>query len=457
MSPRKLLWLAISCGFTCSTFGCGDAPAVDTKEHVVVVGAGLAGLAAAKELHEHDCCEVTVLEAQDRVGGRVYSIETNTGEIVEGSAQYHAGKVSSLDEIINEIGMRREDFHWIHESYDIDGTKNPVSESEWSRFYNDTTKESSEYKDEPDVSLQEMIDGMTFSYLDNDREIGYCIATLYEQEYSSDASENRAYGIWEGDDLFGGDEWFPDGMSAIPEHLARDLDIRLSTPVTEIHYDGEGVTVRTGAGEEFVGDRVIVTVSLGVLKAGDITFEPSLPPNNTDAIERLGMGLMDKVWLTFPTIFWDAGIDFIGYLNEPAGEYSSWNYYGGKSLLVWHAGTNAINLESKSDEDIIDGAMEVLRIMYGNDIPEPTESLVVRFGLEAAEGTPGPTEFATYTKGSYSFLKVGSTPNDRVDIATPVMDRVFFAGEHTSTGNPALIQGAYESGIREANNIIRIQ
>jgi len=431
-----------------------------SKEEVIVVGAGLAGLAAAMKLESDGCCDVTVLEAQDRVGGRVYTVQTPiTGSILEASAQYHAGQQSStLTPIIEEIGMQNEDFHWTHESWDIDGAKDPVSEDDWNDFYRDTTMEAAQYQDQPDVSLEEMIESMAadgaFSYLDNDREIDYCISTLYEQEYSSDASDNRAWGIYEGESLLGGDEWFPDGMSAIPEYLAEDLDIRLSTVVTEVRYDSDGVTVMTESGEEHAGDRVIVTVSLGVLQAGDIEFDPPLPSTNTDAIERLGMGLMDKLWLVFPEIFWDPDIDFKGYLSEPSGQYASWNYYGGNALLVWHAGSDALTLEYKSDEEIIAGAMDTLRIMYGDDIPEPTETVFIRFDPDAAAATSGPTDISTYSKGSYSYLKVGSTPEDRSAAAASVEDRVFFAGEHTSPKNPALIQGALESGFREADNII---
>ncbi len=397
------------------------------------------------------------------MGGRVHTMQTPiTGSILEASAQYHAGKrSSSLAPIIEEIGMRHQNYFWTHESWDIDGTRNPVSSGDWSRFYNATTREARTYIDQPDVSLEtmirEMVDDGTFSYLDNDREIGYCISSLYEQEYSSDASDNRAYGPWEGDDLIGGDEWFPDGMSAIPEYLAEGLDIRFSTPATKVTYSNDGVTIETGSGEDFVGDRVIITVSLGVLKAGDIQFEPPLPLENTEAIGRLGMGMMNKVWLVFPEIFWNPDIDFKGFLSEPSGQYASWNYYGGNALLVWHAGTEAISLEYKSNEEIIDGAMNTLRVMYGEDIPEPTETVIVRTNPDAVDAISGATPNSTYTKGSYSYLKVGSTPDDRRELATPVLERVFFAGEHTSTENPALIQGAYESGIREANNIIELR
>ena len=431
-------------------------------EKVVVIGAGLSGLAAARTLHEHDCCEVVVLEAQDRVGGRISTEQLPiSGDIVEASAQYHMGpRDSSLTPVIEEMGIRTEDYLWTHESWDYDGSENPVSSLDWGRFYDDATLRSRNYADQPDVSLEAMIEEMqvegAFSYLDGDREIGYCVSTLFEEEYSSDASEMRAWSLWEGDDLFGNDQWFPDGMEAIPEYLAEGLDVRLSTPVTAVQYDDQGVTVSTQTGETFSAERVVVTVSLGVLKAGDIEFDPSLPSTNTDAIARLGMGLMDKVWLVFPEIFWDPDIDFKGFASEPSGQYASWNYWGGNALLVWHAGSNARTLEFKPDEEIIQGAMDTLRLMYGDDIPEPTETLISRFDHEAVDAISGATPRSTYTKGSYSFLALGSTPDDRAAIATPVDDRVFFAGEHTNQTHPALLQGAYDSGVREANNIIEL-
>ncbi len=429
----------------------------DVPEQVLVVGAGLAGLAAARELHEHDCCDVIVLEALDRVGGRVATMQSEvTQSIFEASAQYHSGpNNSSLTPIIEAIGMQTEDFRWTHECWDVDGTYNPVSVQHWDRFYGEATMWSRDYEELPDVSLAAMIQEMDaageFHYLDNQREIDYCVATLFENEYCSDASDMRAWSLWEGDDLYGLDQWFPDGMSAIPEYLADGLDVRLNTVVSEVRYDADGVVVTAVSGAEYEADRVIVTVSLGVLKAGDIAFVPPLPSTNTDAIERLGMGLMDKVWLFFPEVFWDPEVDFKGYLSEPAGEYSSWNYYGGNGLLVWHAGTKAIELEFRSNEEIIGGAMDTLRIMYGEDIPEPTETFIGRFHPEAITGA---TPRYDFSKGAYSFLPLGATPDDRSAVATPVMDRVFFAGEHTDRSNPALIQGAYDSGIREAERII---
>ncbi|MBT3224024.1 MAG: NAD(P)-binding protein, partial [Proteobacteria bacterium] len=295
------------------------------KEQVIVVGAGLSGLAAARELEDHGCCEVTVLEAQERVGGRIYTMKTPAGSILEASSQYHSGRrSSSLTPLIKKIGMKREAFTATQDSWDIDGTRTPVSQEDWDRFYSDTTGKARTLEDQPEVSLESMIEMMAadgeFSYLDNDREIGYCISALFENDHASDAGDNRAWGIWEGDELVGRDEWFPEGMSAITDHLAEGLDIRLNTPVTEVHYDEEGVTIKTATGEEFIGDRAIITVSLGVLQGGDIQFKPPLPKKNSDAINRLGMGLMNKVWLVFPEVFWDEDVNFMGYLSDPPGQ-----------------------------------------------------------------------------------------------------------------------------------------
>jgi len=480
------------------------------EEHIVVVGAGLAGLSAAKELAEDGRFKVTVLEAADYIGGRIKSIPINAGGkkyTIELIAQYHAGKSnSSLNEIIDAIGMRTKRYPWWFQSFDSEGTIDPVSEKDWNKFFNLTEKESEFHESEPDYSAKQMIDDMdargafrSLRSIDNDQELAFLGVSLIDHEYASDPDKVQAWALWEGDDLRGGDEWFPGGMQEIPEYLKNrvleedeDNCIHTQHVVKKVEYGANGVTVYADTHDEpdkpFPCDRVIITVSLGVLKAGDIVFDPELPDLKKDAIKNLGFGRLDKVWLHFPYRFWDKKIDFFGFVDnpddpdDPPGQYASWNYFGGNSLLVWHAGTEASNLAKKTDAEIIAGAMATLQDMFG-DIPDPEPEKdrhpgyhIVRFPSKDYPNAPDAVSGAStkYIKGSYSYLKArsvsddgsvlepGSSPDDRVAIAESVKDdegndRVFFAGEHTSSENPALIQGAYESGIREANKIKALQ
>jgi monoamine oxidase len=103
--------------------------------------------------------------------------------------------------------------------------------------------------------------------------------------------------------------------------LARDLNIVLNKPVKEIDYTAANTSVTAEDGTKYEGTRVIVTVPLGVLQSGNIKFTPPLSQAKTDAINRLGMGLMDKLWLEFPTAFWtnDLQSDWISYVSDTPG------------------------------------------------------------------------------------------------------------------------------------------
>ncbi|MFK8020406.1 MAG: FAD-dependent oxidoreductase [Pseudomonadales bacterium] len=144
-------------------------------------------------------------------------------------------------------------------------------------------------------------------------------------------------------------------------------------------------------------------------------------------------------------VFWDSSRDVIAYLGE---ENSLWNNWFDLSeltrepiLVSLNTGSEAEELELLSDQDTIASAMVVLRRMYGEDIPEPVDSMITRWGQDE------------FTRGSYSYIRVGSTPNMRSDLATSINDLVFFAGEATARDFPESVHGAYLSGLREARSI----
>ena len=119
-----------------------------------------------------------------------------------------------------------------------------------------------------------------------------------------------------------------------------------------------------------MADSVVVTVPLGVLKAGTIAFDPPLPVDKLGAIERLGMGLLDKVYLRFDQVFWDAEREFIGYVGPSRDRFVTWlnmaAYTGDPILLAFNAASAADAIEGHTDEEILAEAMGALRAMYGS-------------------------------------------------------------------------------------------
>jgi monoamine oxidase len=164
------------------------------------------------------------------------------------------------------------------------------------------------------------------------------------------------------------------------------------------------------------------------------------------AINNLGMGLLNKVYLRFPQVFWDEQSDLLDYIAQNRGEWAEWlniyKYTGKPILLGFNAATYARQIEPLSDEMMVAAAMKTLRTIHGPSIPEPEAWLITRWASDPLAG------------GSYSYLPPGASPDDYDDLAEPVADRLFFAGEATSREYAATVHGAYLSGLAAAERIV---
>jgi monoamine oxidase len=264
-------------------------------------------------------------------------------------------------------------------------------------------------------------------------------------EYGADAKDLSLW-EWDQDEEFGGEEVvFPNGYHQIVKGLAQGLDIRLNTMVNAIQYGDEGVEVQTSAGV-FMAEKVVVTIPLGVLKQASIKFEPPLPQSKQEAINRLGMGVLNKVYLKFPNIFWDADAEVFSYIGETLGEWSDWLSFtpmtGEPILMAFHGGDKGFDLEDLSDDEVIAGAMQTLRTMFGEDAPAPETYLITRWGRDK------------FSYGSYSHIPPFASGDDYDALFEPVDDVLFFAGEATSQKYPATVHGAYLSGVAAGELVI---
>jgi monoamine oxidase len=250
---------------------------------------------------------------------------------------------------------------------------------------------------------------------------------------------------WDQDEEFSGvDVVFPKGYSQITDGLANELDIRLATKVDSISYGANGVAVETSSGS-FVADKAIVTFPLGVLKQAAVKFDPPLPVWKQSAIDRLDMGVLNKVYLKFPNVFWDETFEEISYVGERTGEWCDWlnfvPYIKEPVLMAFHGGAKGFAIEELSDTEIIAGAMKTLRVIYGDAIPEPDGFLITRWGKD-------PLSF-----GSYSHIPPFASGDDYDALFKPVDNVLYFAGEATSRKYPATVHGAYLSGVAAAGEI----
>ncbi|MBM3659599.1 MAG: hypothetical protein FJW95_08860, partial [Actinobacteria bacterium] len=192
------------------------------------------------------------------------------------------------------------------------------------------------------------------------------IRRLVEHEFAADLDGLSA---WEGDEgvaIRGDEVILPDGYDRLLEPLAAVLRIDREVVLRAVRLRDDGVTLDSTAGP-IEAAAVVVTLPLGVLQAGSVAFDPSLPDAHQAAIASLGMGLLDKVVLRFPARFWGTGAEWIGFV-PPTGrllEFYDLTPAAGVPLLVgFSAGTPARDQEVFDDDTVVTEAATLLRAGY---------------------------------------------------------------------------------------------
>lgn len=432
------------------------------SQSILVIGAGMAGIAAARTLHDAGCT-VTVLEARERIGGRTHTDSSLGVDIDLGAAWIHGPTANPLVPLARQhgVGWGLTDFFNIHGgavmAFHADGT--PIDEAAYTEgiqyfpaayahLHNSLLTE----KPGADIrSLADLLDrGLPGQEaLTGDTAAGFYYTSRVRIRYEDAADLDRVdWRIGRGYvKLPGGDLLVHDGgFGRLVAGLAAGLDIRTGVVVERIGHGPDGCRIETNKGG-FSADRVVLTVPLGVLKAGVIDFAPALPEDKQTAIQRIGYGNYEKLALRFPRQFWPSGPHRFNYLSDADPPlYMAWlnnaHYTNEPVLVAYHAAGLAQHINRWDDERLIAGALETLRLMFGPDVPQPVS--YVRSGWEADP----------FSRGSYSFSQLGMTADDRSALAAPVGDRLFFAGEATHPHYWATVHGAYETGLRAAREVL---
>lgn len=426
-------------------------PSSDGREaDALVLGAGIAGLRAAEVLRAAGK-RVIVLEARDRVGGRVWTHRAWPGLALDMGASWIQGvRENPVAQRARDAGIATVASDGDLDLYDPSG-HNITSRSEAIQQKLQRVLEvGRESTPDGDESLRAALDrGIAAEGLsESDRlAVEFGISSAYEHEYGADARDMSAAHFDDGDSLGGGNLLIPGGYDQVVAAVARGTDVRLGHVVNAVQWASEGVTVSTSRGA-FRARGAVITAPLGVLKAGAIAFTPALPEGHRTAISRLGMGLLSKSWLRLPRVFWSTENDFLARIPTLA-ERGRWvesvnyaKFLHAPVLLAFNAGAFGREVEAMTDAAAMASAHGALQAMFGAQTPAPTAILRSRWGSDP------------YARGSYSFLAVGSSLADRDTLATPT-GALFFAGEHCSRDNAATVHGAYLSGERAARAMLR--
>ena len=338
----------------------------------IVVGAGVAGLTAARLLTRAGQ-DVIVLEARDRVGGRVvtdrrYGLATDLG-----ASWIHGITDSPVAAAAEAFGMRMVEFTvggYQPDSrpiayYGVDGKR--LSDAAAQSFIDDIHTADATLLDvvansATDASYRDVTDAaIARQGWDEERaqRVREYLEHRSEEQYGAWIEDLAAHGL--DDDSIDGDEVvFPDGYDRLPSHLAEGLNVRLTHVVERVEWSEDGVTVTTDYGT-VTADNAIITVPVGVLQSDDFVIEPPLPEPVAGALSRLTMNAFEKVFLRFRTKFWDDGVYAIRQQGPESRWWHSWYdltaLHGTPTLLTFAAGPAAEETRDWSEEEIVDSVL----------------------------------------------------------------------------------------------------
>ncbi|XP_053548172.1 peroxisomal N(1)-acetyl-spermine/spermidine oxidase [Bombina bombina] len=479
---------------------------------VLIIGSGISGLGAAQKLHKHGFRNLIVLEATARTGGRIRSEKFANGLVEIGaqwihgpspenpvfqlSAQYNLlGPEALLEENQKvEVGGHPSGVHIIYSSSgkqvspELAMSAEELYSSILERSRNFTQGESHANASVGGFIKQEVaLSAKGWDRDEADLKMAF-LKTLLKLESSVSGThtmDDVALGPFgEYKMLPGLDCTFPGGYESLINSIKSTLpgDIfKLNKAVKNIHWNGSfedsssrsyPVQVKCEDGDTFVADHVIVTVPLGFLKEQNASFtNPPLPPRKVQAIQNLGFGTNNKIIMEFEEPFWDPLCEYImlvwegeSPLVEPQRDMRrDWvkKLSGfvvlqppaqlGHVLCGFIAGEEAEFMETLTDEELLSSMTSLLRQFTGDpNLRPPVRIRRTRWRSE------------TYTRGSYSYVAVGSSGRDSEILAQPLPEegdtakplQVLFAGEATHRTFYSTTHGALLSGWREADRLI---
>jgi monoamine oxidase len=446
---RAFLRGAALIGASVASPGCfGFAP---RRGHdVVVLGAGMAGLSAARRLHRAGL-DVIVLEARDRVGGRMHSIASPAPHGIEIGAQMIHGSRAPTWELIHEFGIAtRPMVGWNRFVQQADGTFLPPSSDLEARVHERVREAYRRFRGADTTLAAFLADtGLRGTELD----------LAFEDAYTWSAEPGQVSLRAAMEDGVSWDTWMDEnyhvvgGYSAVAEGLARPLGprIRLSSEVEAVEWDAGGVRVhyrRAGHPETLAARRALVTLPIGILQQPKPSFSPALPRWKRASIDALEMGRVVVVPMLFKRRFWRERDPAWQSWDTEHGRVSFWDPHppgvGLPVLQCWTVGLGAKRLSDLGREAGLAQIMTWIEQAFpGVDARAQLEWWAMGDWVRDA-----------YARGSYSFTRPGGV-GQRAILATPIEERLYFAGEATAPGpHYQTVHGALMSGQRASREIL---
>jgi polyamine oxidase len=425
-----------------------------TDAQVLVLGAGVSGLSAARRLVARGFTNVRVIEARDRIGGRVYTDRSQGVPVDMGAAwvQFASDPTNPLLGLVTQAGLKPITTNWDDiDVYDEQtGAIDPsILNQAYDTFQSALDSVASTVGPDDQASLESVLGPLlakSFTTSAQLRLLTFLVADYIVNEYAASPDEIGAYDF---SNQAPGPTPVPDdrlsgGFDVFVEWLAQGLTIQLGEVVEHVRYDDSSVTVVTSAAT-YTADAVVVTLPIGVLRSGAVTFDPPLPSDKQQAIAQIGFGAFEKAVLFYDEVFWPPTTQVFGYASASEDPSPLWIDLkpagGAAALVVMFTADDARYVAGLSDADLRTLVTRQVAVMFGANAPAPRA--IVR-----SNWTRDP-----YSLGCYTYPGLTKVEPLLAALAAPVAGRLFFAGEATDPTWYSYLHGAYLSGVRAANEV----
>ncbi len=403
-------------------------------EHVIIIGAGMAGLAAARALRAagHD---PLLIEARTRYGGRIWT-DKRYGPVELGAEFIHGDRAATWA-AVHAAGLRISP--WGSDRRFAWGGQIAPGDDPRAQRVVELLATVTAYAG-PDVSAAALLADHAAPA---DPALTLALRWLANLEAADPAHLSAAAFARERATSSNGEGNFHllDGYASLLDYMAADLRIRLSSPVEQINWDAEGVALELAGGERLAARRVIITLPLSLLQAGQPRFTPALPVAKQQAISAIPMGQVTKLALWFERQLWP---DFTVLSTD--GRIATWwpvESATTPTLMGYQGGPLALAVADPGEAAAIELALDDLAQLFGSGVRAAC------LGGYLADWSRDPWSRGAY---SYSTLAMGDA---RTQLAAPVAGSLYFAGEATAKGGHlATVHGAMETGQRAAAEVL---
>lgn len=447
MKRRTFLGIGLS---LCTGLSCGKSVELreSSPKKIIIIGAGISGASAAELLHSEGY-EVTVLEARNRVGGRIHTTRDFGFPIDIGAAWIHGNKNNPLKPLAKKYNAKTKVTNFDN-ALILEGNRefpSELIEKSFSKF-NEIVDKAKDLIENPasDTTLRELLESQyrKESLTPSDKKLFPYFERGLENEYGAELSKISSYGYFQmGEKIEGADELVYDGYDKIVTGLLEDINVKLGEQVLLVRSLPSGVEVETNRGN-YTGDIAIITVPVSVLQKNSIRFDPPLPREKTDAIAKIPFGFYSKLILQFDEKFWSNEEVFTqleGYSKQWYELIFNLETYTKVPVIAFLSSGERAKFVEK-EKDILSSARTELASLFGSKIPKPKQVLKTNWS-----GDP-------FAMGAYTYPH--RDMDTLIDLYAKPFRNIHFAGEGTHDKYFSYVHGAYLSGIREAKRILKL-